>query len=96
MTVSEKPPTEAPAWARERAEMVQGIYIHALMYFVINGGLVLLNWATRSDGGAWWSLWVMAIWGIGLVIHLVVALVPVFGSEWVERRARGYASKHQS
>jgi hypothetical protein len=76
--------------------MVQGIFIHALMFVLINGGLVLLNWATRPDDGAWWSLWVIAIWGIGLIIHLVVAFLPVFRADWVERRAQSYASKYQS
>lgn len=73
--------------------MVQGIYIHMLMFALINGGLVLLNWATRGEDGAWWSLWVIAIWGIGLAIHLLVAVLPVFRSDWVEHRARRYASR---
>ncbi len=95
MTASEKAPVSVvPDWARERAEMIQGLYIHVLMYILVNGGLLLLNWATRPDDGAWWSLWVVAIWGIGLVIHVVVTVLPVFRPDWVERRARRYAARY--
>lgn len=83
-----------PAWARERAEMIQGLYIHVIMFILVNGGLVALNWATRGDDGGWWSLWVLAIWGIGLVIHVLVTIMPVFRSDWVERRARRIATRY--
>lgn len=98
MTLTEKtksqPVPTVPEWARERAEMIQGLYIHALMYVLINGGLLTLNWLTRPEDGAWWSLWVLAIWGIGLILHVVVAVLPVFRSEWVERRARRIAARY--
>lgn len=95
MTLSEQTtPTSVPDWARERAEMIQGLYIHALMYVLVNGGLLLLNWATRPDDGSWWALWVIAIWGIGLLIHAVVTVLPVFRPDWVERRAARYATRY--
>ena len=73
--------------ARERAEAIQGLYIHLLVYVVINAGLFAINWFTRGDDGVWWFYWPMIGWGIGLLIHVLVVVAPVFSSEWVERRA---------
>ena len=42
--------------ARERAEAIQGLYIHLLVYVVINAGLFGINWLTRGDSGVWWFL----------------------------------------
>lgn len=97
MTISEsaeKTVGTVPAWARERAEMIQGLYIHLIMFVLVNAGLVTLNWATRDDDGGWWSLWVLGIWGIGLVIHVLVTILPVFRTDWVERRARRIAARY--
>lgn len=85
---------EIPAWARERAEMLQGLYIHALVFVLINAGLFFLNWATRGDDGSWWYLWVLLFWGIGLLIHFAVTFTPVFRSDWVEKRAERIAGQH--
>lgn len=85
--------SEIPAWARERAEMLQGLYIHFLVFVLMNAGLFFINWATRGDDGAWWFVWVLGIWGAGLLIHVAVALSPVFRSDWVERRAERIAAQ---
>lgn len=82
-------------WARERAEMLQGLYIHLMVFVVVNAGLFLLNWATRGDDGAWWYLWVLAVWAIGLALHLVVTVFPVFSSQWVDRRAERIAARYR-
>jgi hypothetical protein len=79
--------------ARERAEMVQSLYIHLLVFFVINSGLVAINWATRGDNGSWWFWWPLLIWAIGLVVHVVATIVPVFSPQWVDQRARRAISK---
>ncbi len=73
--------------ARERAKAIQGLYIHLLVFAVINGGLFLINWATRGPDGAWWFYWPLLGWGVAVAIHLVVTFVPVFSPEWAERRA---------
>lgn len=82
-----------PVWARERAEMLQGLYIHLLVFLTTNGGLVLFNWVIRGDEGAWWSLWVAGLWGIGLLVHVLVTVFPVFSTDWVERRAERIARR---
>ncbi len=82
-------------WARERAEMLQGLYIHVLVFFVINAGLFAVNYLTRGDDGAWWFYWPLLGWGIGLVIHILVTVTPLFSDEWVERRAQAIAAKRR-
>jgi hypothetical protein len=82
--VSAEDPTRR---AKQRADAVQGLYIHVLVYLVINAGLLVIDLLTRGRGGAWWFFWPVAIWGIALLIHAVVTYVPVFSPEWAERRA---------
>lgn len=72
--------------ARERAEMLQGYYIHLLVYAVVNTGLFLINLLTKGDGGAWWFYWPLAGWGVGLGVHTVVTFGGVFSNEWRERK----------
>lgn len=88
---------EIPDWARERAEMLQGLYIHSIVFVFINAGLFLINWFTRGDDGTWWFYWPLVIWAVfGLGIHLMVTVAPVFTTDWVDRRARRLAERqHQ-
>jgi len=96
-TQHSNPQSTVPDWARERAEMLQGLYIHLLVFVVINTGLFFINWLTRGDGGTWWFYWPLAVWGVfGLGIHLLVTMAPVFTSDWVERRARRIAEREQT
>ena len=85
---------EIPKWARERAEMLQGLYIHFMVYFVVNSGLFVINWATIGEDGSWWFLWPALTWGIGILIHVLVTVIPVFRSDWVDRRAERIARQH--
>lgn len=91
MTPSYKPATgeeeQAYKAARERAEAIQGLYIHLLVFAVVNAGLFGINWLTRGDDGGWWFYWPLLGWGIGLFIHILVVVAPVFSPAWVERRA---------
>lgn len=81
------PPGTAYQRAYERAQMLQGLYIHLMVYGVINLGLFALNSVTRGDGGRWWFQWPLLAWGIGLLIHVMVTFAPVFSSDWADRRA---------
>jgi hypothetical protein len=91
----EKPEDPIYAWAHERAEMIQGLYIHLLVFVVINAGLFGINWATRGDDGTWWAVWPLLTWGIALLIHVLVTVAPVFSDEWVERRAERIAARRR-
>lgn len=92
-TTESTEPTGTPAWARERAQMIQGLYIHFLVFALINGGLFVINWVTRGDEGSWWFQWPLMIWGLALVIHLVTTAFPVFSPNWVDRHAEEIARR---
>jgi len=78
--------------AKARAQAVQGLYIHMLVFVVINAGLFLINLATRGSGGSWWFYWPLPAWGVALAIHIMVTALPVFSPQWAERRAERYLS----
>ena len=89
MTPSMRPGDEEAAYrhARERAEAIQGLYIHLLVYVVINACLFGINWSSTGGDGGWWFVWPLAGWGIGLLVHVLVVIAPVFSSDWVDRKA---------
>jgi hypothetical protein len=78
--------------AKQRAETIQGFYIHLLIYVVVNAVLFAINALTRGANGAWWFYWPLAGWGIGLVIH-ATTLLRVFSPEWAERRAQAMVDR---
>lgn len=73
--------------AMERAEMLQGYYIHLLVYAVINAGLFVINLLTKGDSGGWWFYWPLAGWGVGLLVHTLATFSGVFSDAWKERKA---------
>ena len=79
--------------ARERAEAIQGMYIHLLVYVVINAGIFGINWVTTGGDGPWWFYWPLFGWGIGLGIHLLPVITPVFSSSWVDNRTERIMNK---
>ena len=58
---------EARKLARERVEARRDFATHAVAYVVVNAFLVGV-WAL-GGGGYFWPAWVMAGWGIGLVLN---------------------------
>lgn len=73
--------------ALKRAEMLQGYYIHLLVYAVVNAGLFLINLLTRGEDGSWWFVWPLAAWGIAVVINTLVVFAGVFTEGWREHKA---------
>jgi hypothetical protein len=71
--------------AKERAEQLQGVLIHLLVYAVVNTALFVIDLLT---GGGWWFFWPLLGWGIGVLLHVLTTFVPVFSPDWAERRAR--------
>jgi hypothetical protein len=59
--------------AIERLKNRRGFAPHLVVYLVVNGLLVLV-WAT-TGGGFFWPVWVIGLWGIGLVMHAWTAFV---------------------
>jgi hypothetical protein len=53
--------------AERRADMKIGFRIHALVYVLVNAGLVVLNLLTTP--GHIWFVWPILGWGVGLLGH---------------------------
>lgn len=53
--------------ALERLKNKRGFWQNVIAYVVINGFLVIV-WAV-TGAGYFWPVWVMAGWGVGLVLH---------------------------
>ncbi len=68
MTDSDKieEPEDERALARKRVEKRRGLQGAAIAYVVVNAFLVFV-WAI-SGGGYFWPAWVMAGWGVGMVL----------------------------
>ena len=79
--------------ARERAEAIQGLLIHLLVYVVVNTAIFAINWVTTSGEGPWWFYWSLIGWGIGMAIHVMTVIFPVFSSSWVDDRAERIMDK---
>jgi hypothetical protein len=61
--------THSEAWreARKRVTARRDFASHLVAYLVINGFLVFV-WAV-TGAGYFWPVWILAGWGIGLVLH---------------------------
>jgi len=68
--------------ARRRAGAKLGWYVHALVYVVVNVGM--LAWSQYSDSRRW-SAAPMLGWGLGLALHGISVFVLAQGSAWRER-----------
>lgn len=80
--------------AREYVRKLRRFYTDALIYGVVNLGLILI-WAI-SGGGYFWPIWVIIGWGIGLGVHAfslglipqIDVMVPFMTPEWEEEEVR--------
>ncbi len=80
--------------AREHIRKLRRFYTDALIYAVVNLGLILI-WAI-SGGGYFWPIWVIVGWGIGLGVHAfslglipqLEVVVPFMTAEWEEQEVR--------
>ena len=70
------------ARARRRVAIKTGLYIHTLVFLVVNLGLLTMN---IVSGGYRWSAWPLWGWGLGLGIHALVATLNLRGEGWRER-----------
>ena len=66
---------ESDEWreAKKRVTMRRDFGSHVVSYVVINSFLILV-WAV-TGAGYFWPIWVLAGWGIGLVLHAWEAFV---------------------
>jgi hypothetical protein len=73
--------------AKERATALQGFYVHALVFVVVNAGLFAINALTKGEDGNWWFYWPLLGWGIALLIHGLTTFASVFSTDWRDRKA---------
>ena len=74
--------------AKQRVELVRGFYVHALVFILVNIGLVVYNVATSPD--RLWFIYTLVGWGIGLIAHgaYVMGSGRFLGAAWQERKIR--------
>ncbi len=68
--------------ARRRVKIKTGLYIHALVYALVNIALLGVN---LLGGGPRWHLAPLLGWGLGLAIHGAVTLLALRGDGLRER-----------
>ncbi len=62
--------------AKRRVGLKTGFKIHALVYVLVNAGLLAINlW----NGGQRWFLFPLLGWGLGLAIHGIVTFIALRG-----------------
>lgn len=76
------PPDSIEARAERRVRKKIGFYIHALVFVLVNLGLVAVNMVNGRGPGFLWA------WGIGLVIHGAFTFVSLQGEGVRERMIR--------
>jgi hypothetical protein len=73
------------ARAKRRVAAMTGFYIHLLVFVLVLAGLFTIN---AASGGAWWVLWVLFGWGIGVVAHALAVFgrAPQAVADWEQRK----------
>jgi signal transduction histidine kinase len=69
------------------ADLRRALAIHATVYGVLNGFLVLI-WALTTPGGYFWPIWTLLPLGLILAAHAWVTLLLVRPSVWPARLGR--------
>jgi len=79
--------------AQRHARNLRGFYTHALVYILVNAGLLGLS--LLASPGRYSFGFAAAGWGIGVVIHgiSVFASGAWLGSEWEARKVREYLQR---
>jgi len=86
---------ELEARARKRVEELKGFYSHAMIYLLVNLGLMALNLLTSPN--YFWFVWPMLGWGIGLAVHAfsVFGAGRFSGRDWEERKVREFMEQER-
>ena len=81
--------------AKHRVQARMGFVVHAVIFFAMNAGFVLI-WLLTGHGYPWF-LWPIVCWGIGLVAHAITLLIgPDSAGEQraIDRELRRLRSAH--
>jgi hypothetical protein len=69
--------------AKKNVEIKISFFIHLVIYILVNGLLIIINLKTKPD--ILWFKWPLIGWGIGLIMHGIVAFVSLGLSNVKER-----------
>lgn len=70
------------AHARKRVALKRGFFIHALVFALVNLGLLAMSAFSGGSRGLHFPLWG---WGLGLAIHGIVTVLKLQGEDFTER-----------
>ena len=95
MIQNSTPDQERYDQAKQRVELLRGFYSHALVFVLVNIGLVAYNVATSPD--RLWFIYTFVGWGIGLIAHgaYVMGSGRFLGAAWQERKIREEMEREQ-
>lgn len=87
--------------ALKSVKKIKGFYTHAIVYFVINIMIVIINIQNLESGESYFKLenfFTAFFWGIGLVAHGLSVFGPqiFFGNNWEERKIKQLMEKENS
>ena len=79
--------------AQERVREIKGVYIHIVIYFLVNFGLMLVNLFTNREH--LWFYWPVIGWGVGLLAHAFTVFIcgGWFGKGWEEKKLQSILKK---
>ena len=61
--------------AKKNVEIKISFFVHLVIYILVNGLLIIINLNTKPD--ILWFKWPLIGWGIGLIMHGIVAFVSL-------------------
>ena len=78
----------------KKEEAQRGFWIHFVVYFLVNGMLILVN--IIYSPGAWWFFYPLIGWGIGITTHYLVTCKWIDkGLELLEAKTEYRARNHK-
>jgi hypothetical protein len=90
-------PEEIERLAHKRASAKMGWYLHACVYVLVNGFLIVTSYLGYRDRP--WNIYPAMGWGLGLALHFVSVFVMGRGSgirEQMVRRERERIEREQN
>lgn len=87
--------------ALKRVKKIKGFYTHAIVYFIINIMIVIINIQNLNEGETYFqfqNFFTAFFWGIGLVAHGLSVFMPnwIMGQKWEERKIKEFMEKEKA
>lgn len=85
-TTGSSPSQQQEAEAFEHVRRLRGFYLHVARYAMVTAALLAINLFATPHG--MWALWVVAGWGLGVLLHASRVFRPagVLGPQWERRQ----------